>query len=227
MIVTSREGRNQSNSSCSSLRLILHCHASPYPHHKISDDETSIEARQVGGSAEDPSGKIMAAWTFDVQFPCGTQFIFRSLTFVVRGDGDLKMLPPGPAPERIVSAHGQDPWSPAASLTSSCAFSSPAPFAGRHIDTAKLIRGIPVVTSILRSLAGASSSSSPVVSLKLDSSDDYPKIVVGASEDFVMESRLICMVAPNEDPSHNSSRRHPTIGRSEASDARTPNVGLV
>jgi hypothetical protein len=35
------------------------------------------------------------------------------------------------------------------------------------------------------------------------------------------------MVAPNEDPSCNSSSRYPTIGRSEASDARTPNAGLV
>jgi hypothetical protein len=35
------------------------------------------------------------------------------------------------------------------------------------------------------------------------------------------------MVASAEDPSHNSSSRYPTIGRSEAFDARTPNNGMI
>jgi hypothetical protein len=35
------------------------------------------------------------------------------------------------------------------------------------------------------------------------------------------------MVAPNEGPSHNSSSRYPTIGRSEVSDAHTPGAGLI
>jgi hypothetical protein len=35
------------------------------------------------------------------------------------------------------------------------------------------------------------------------------------------------MVAPTGAPSHNSSSRYPTIGRSEASDARTPSDRLV
>jgi hypothetical protein len=34
-------------------------------------------------------------------------------------------------------------------------------------------------------------------------------------------------VVPNGDRSHNSSSRNPTIGRSEASDARSPNVGII
>jgi hypothetical protein len=50
---------------------------------------------------------------------------------------------------------------------------------------------------------------------------------VDAYEDSIAESRLICMVAPNEDPSCNSFSRYPTIRRSEATDARTPNAGLV
>jgi hypothetical protein len=41
------------------------------------------------------------------------------------------------------------------------------------------------------------------------------------------DDRLILMVAPNGDQSLNSSSGYPTIGRSEASDARTPSVGLV
>jgi hypothetical protein len=35
------------------------------------------------------------------------------------------------------------------------------------------------------------------------------------------------MVAPIGTPSHNSSSRYSTIGRSEASDARTPNDGII
>jgi hypothetical protein len=66
--------------------LILHCCASPDHYHKISDDETSIEARQEGGSAEDPSEKIMASWTFNVKFPYDTQFTFGSLMFAAGED---------------------------------------------------------------------------------------------------------------------------------------------
>jgi hypothetical protein len=60
---------------------------------------TSTEACQVGGSAQDPSGKAMAPWTFDVKFPLGTKFTFGSLTFIVGEDGDLRMLAPGEVTE--------------------------------------------------------------------------------------------------------------------------------
>jgi hypothetical protein len=156
----------------------------------------------------------MAPWTFDVKFSGGTQFIFGSLTFTAGEDVDLKVLPSGPTLEHIAPAHGQDPW-------------SPATFVGIYIHTAKIIRGISVVTYILRPLAGASSSSSSTASPEPDSSDDYPEIEVGASGDSIVESRLICMVAPNEDPLRNSSSKYPTIRRSEVSNARTPNAGLV
>jgi hypothetical protein len=66
---------------------------------QISDDTTSIEARQEGGSAQDPSRKAMAPWTFNVKFPLGTKFTFGSLTFAAGEDGDLRMLPPGEATE--------------------------------------------------------------------------------------------------------------------------------
>jgi hypothetical protein len=66
--------------------LILHRCASPDHYHKISDDETSTEARQEGGSAEDPSEKIMASWTFNVKFPYDTQFTFGSLMFAAGED---------------------------------------------------------------------------------------------------------------------------------------------
>jgi hypothetical protein len=35
------------------------------------------------------------------------------------------------------------------------------------------------------------------------------------------------MVAPNGDPVHHNSSRYPTIESSEASDAQTPNVGMI
>jgi hypothetical protein len=40
-------------------------------------------------------------------------------------------------------------------------------------------------------------------------------------------SRLICMVAPNEDQPRHSSSGYPTIRRSEALNARTPSTGLI
>jgi hypothetical protein len=154
----------------------------------------------------------MAPWTFDVKFPPGTQFTFRSLTFAVGEDGDLRMLPPGPAPERLTSVDGQAPWSLKTSSTSGGACSGLDPFAGLYICTAKIIRGILVVTSTLQPLAGASSSSSSAASPDLYSTDDYPEIGISANGDSAREGCLIFMVAPNGDPSHNSSSRYPTIG---------------
>jgi hypothetical protein len=178
----------------------------------------STEARQEGDSTQDSSGKTMAPRTFDVKFPCGTQLTFGSLTFAAGEDGDLRMLPPGLAPEHLA-------------LTSSSASSgscSGSDFCARgYIRTAKIVQGIPVVTSILRPLAGALSSSSSASTLDPDSSDDYPEIGASACGKFADGGRLICMVAPNGDRSHNSSSKYPTIERSEAFDVRTPSGGLV
>jgi hypothetical protein len=84
-----------------------------------------------------------------------------------------------------------------------------------------------IVTSILRPLAEASRSSSSASTLCQDSSDDYPEIGTSACGEPTESGLLILMVAPNGDRSYNSSSRYPTIRRSEASDARTPSVGLV
>jgi hypothetical protein len=67
--------------------------------------------------------------------------------------------------------------------------------------------------SFYRALAGESSSSSSATSPDQDSSDDYPEIRISAFEDSSRDGRLIFMVTPNEDPSHNSSSRYLTIGR--------------
>jgi hypothetical protein len=86
---------------------------------------------------------------------------------------------------------------------------------------------IPVVTTILRPCAGASSSSSSALSSDQGSSEDYPEIGVSTCGSSADISRLNFMVAPNEDQLRHSSSGYPTIGRSEASDARTPSTGPI
>jgi hypothetical protein len=72
----------------------------------------------------------MTPWTFDVKFPLSTQFTFEPLMFAAGEDGDLKMLPPGPALEHLASADGQAPWSLTTSSTSGGAYSGLDPFEG-------------------------------------------------------------------------------------------------
>jgi hypothetical protein len=107
---------------------------------KISDESTSTEACQEGGNTQDPSKKTIASRTFSVKFPCGTQLTFGSLTFAAEEDGDLKMLPSGPAQEHLA-------------LTSSSAsgrsYIGSGRCAGNYIHTAKIVQGISVVISIL------------------------------------------------------------------------------
>jgi hypothetical protein len=160
----------------------------------------------------------MAPWSFDVKFPLDTQFTFRSLTFVAGEDGGLKMLPPGIAPEHPA---------PAPSSTSGATYSSSDPFVGLYIRTAKLIQGIPIVTSTLRPFVGASSSSSSASSPDRDSSNDYPKIGASTCGNSAEDDRLILMVTPDGDRTRNNSSGYPTIGRLETTDAQTPSAGLV
>jgi hypothetical protein len=65
------------------------------------------------------------------------------------------------------------------------------------------------------------------VSPDQDLDDDYSEIEVSTYMDSTEEGRLIFMVALAREPSHNSSNIYPTIGRSEASDARTPNNAMI
>jgi hypothetical protein len=160
----------------------------------------------------------MASRTFNVKFSCATQLTFGSLTFAAGEDIDLKMLHPGPAPEHLA---------PASSSASGGSCLGSDLCAGNYIHTAKIIRNILTVTSILRPLAGTSGSSTSASTPDQDSSDDYPEIRASACGEPAEGGRLICMVAPNGDRSNNTSSRYPTIGRSEASDARTPSGGLV
>jgi hypothetical protein len=123
-----------------------------------------------------------------MKFPLGTQFTFGSLTFAVGEDGDLKMLPLGPVP--------QHPTLPPSSASGG-ACSGLDPFAELYIRTAKLVRGIPIVTSTLRPFIGASSSSLSASSPGRDLSDDYLEIGASACGNSAEDGRLILMVAPN------------------------------
>jgi hypothetical protein len=153
----------------------------------------------------------MASRTFDVKFPYDTQLTFRSLTFAVGEDGDLKVLAPGPT----------------SSSTSSSSYVGSGHCAGNYIRTAKIVRGIPIVTSILRPLVGASSSSISASTPNSDSFDDYPEIGADTCREPAKDGRFIYMVALNGDRSSNTSNRYPTIERSEASDVQTLSGGLA
>jgi hypothetical protein len=83
------------------------------------------------------------------------------------------------------------------------------------------------VTTILRPCTGAASSLPSALSSDQGSSENYPEIGVNTCESSTSTSRLICMVARNEDQPRHSSSGYPTIGRAEASGARTPSTGLV
>jgi hypothetical protein len=128
------------------------------------------------------------------------------------------MLPLGPAPKHLALASSS-------ASGGSCSGSDPC--AGLYIRTTKLIRGILVMTSILRPLARASSSSSSASTPDLNSSDDYIEIRTSACGEPAEGDRLILMVALNGDQLRNSSSRYPTIERSEAFDARSLSGGLV
>jgi hypothetical protein len=169
----------------------------------------------------------MAPWTFNVKFPYDTEFTFESLTFAAGEDGNLKLLTSGLALERLTPAYGQARYVPTISSTSGEGSSGLNPYTWRYIHTTRFVRGIPIEASILQPLSGASNSSSLAVSPDQDSADNYPKIGGSTCWDFIEEGHLIIMVAPTGAPLHNSSSRYSTIGRSEASDARTPNDGMI
>jgi hypothetical protein len=120
------------------------------------------------------------------------------------------MLSPGPMLEQPILAP---------SSTSGGACSELDPFAGLYIRTAKLVQSISIVTSILRLFTRASSSSLSAAFPGRDSSNDYLEIEVSACENSTEDDRLILMVAPNKNQSHNNFSGYPTLGRSETSDA--------
>jgi hypothetical protein len=120
-------------------------------------------------------------------------------------DENLKMLPPGSAPECLTPVYGQAPYLLAISSTSGDTCSGLDPYTGPYICTVKLVRGIPIVTPILQSLAGASISSSSIAIPDQDSVDNYPEIGKSTCWYSTEEGHLIIMVARTGGPSHNNS----------------------
>jgi hypothetical protein len=178
----------------------------------------STEAHQKGKSTQDPSTKTMASRTFDVKFCCGTQLTFGSLIFAAGENGELKLLPPGPAPGHLA---------PMSSSASGRSCVGPSHCAGSYIRTAKIIWGIPVVMSTLRPLVGASGSFILASTPNSYLADDYPEIGARACGEPMKDDHFIYMVVPNDDRLSNTSSRYATIRRLEASDARTLTSGLA
>jgi hypothetical protein len=170
----------------------------------------------------------MTPCTFSIKFPYGTQFTFRSLMFTTGEDGNLELLTQGPAPKRLTSMYGQAPYFPASSSTSGgSAYLGLNPYVGSYHRVAKTAQGILIGAPITQPLVGISSSSTSATSHGQDSTDDYPEIEGSTCWNSADEGRLIIMVAPIGAPLHNNFSRYPTIGRSEAFDARTPNDGMI
>jgi hypothetical protein len=182
---------------------------------------------QVGEIAQDPSKKIMAPWTFNVKFPYDTQFTFESLMFAAGEDGNLELLTHGPPPKHPTSYYGHAPYLSASSSTSGGACSSLNPYAGPYHHAAKTTQGLLIGAHIFQPSVGTSSSSASRASPEHDSTDDYPEIEGSTCCNSTEEGHIIIMVAPVGAPSQNSSNRYPTIGRSEASNARAPSDRLA
>jgi hypothetical protein len=97
--------------------------------------------------------------------------------------------------------------------------SSLNPRAGSYYLSVMTSQERPIWKTILRPLAGASSST---VTLDRDSAKEYPEIEGSACWNPAIEARRINMVGPVRGYSHNSSSKYPTIGGFEEFDARTP-----
>jgi hypothetical protein len=118
MAITIREGLNQYKNTMFLFEIDL---ASPRffrPLSQISDDETSTEVHQEEKSAQDPSGKIMAPWTFSIKFPYDTQFTFGSLMFATGEDRNLDLITRGLAPKHLAPVYVHAPYLPICSSTS-------------------------------------------------------------------------------------------------------------
>jgi hypothetical protein len=111
-------------------------------------------------------------------------------------DGNLKMLTPGSAPERLAPVYGQASYLSVISATSGGVCLDLNPYAGPYHHTTMFLQEIPNGASILSPSAEASNSSSSAGSPDQDSADDYPEIEGSPCWNSAEEGRLIIMVAP-------------------------------
>jgi hypothetical protein len=79
----------------------------------------------------------MTPWMFSIKFPYDTQFIFRSLMFAIREDGNLKLLTWSLAPKYRAPIYGQAPYLPVSISTLGEACSGLNTYAGPYHRAAK------------------------------------------------------------------------------------------
>jgi hypothetical protein len=180
----------------------------------------STEAHQEVESVQDPSGKIMAPWTFSIKFSDDTQF-------AATEDINLELLTQGPTSKCLAPVYGQASYLPVSSSTSDGACSGLYSYDGSYHCAAKTTQRIPIGAPTFQPSAGTSSSSTSAASPDQDSTDDYPENEGSTCWNSVDKDCLIIMVAPAGAHSQNSFSRYTSIRRSEVSDTRTPNDGMI
>jgi hypothetical protein len=121
---------------------------------KISDDDMSIEACLEGGSVQDPSRWLIASWTFIIKFPYDTQFIFESLMFAVREDGNLELLTRGPILRHPAPVYEKSPYYPADPSTSGRACSGLNPYTRMYYLSVMTSQGLLIRTPIFQRWVG-------------------------------------------------------------------------
>jgi hypothetical protein len=163
--------------------------------------------RQERESAPDPSGWLMAPWTFNIKFLYNTQFIFGSLMFAVGEDGSLELLTQSTAPKHPASVYGQAPYLPSNPSTLGGTCSGLNPYAGSYYRSARTSRGLSIWKSILQPSAGVSSSSSSGETPDRDSAEDYPEIGGSACRNPAIKASHINMVGLVRGDSQNSSSK--------------------
>jgi hypothetical protein len=147
--------------------------------------------------------------------------------FAARDDRNLELLTRGPASKHPAPVYRQAPYLLADPSTSGEARSGLNPHAWPYYLSAMTSQGRPIGKTILQPSAGASCSSSLVETSDRDSVEDYPEIGGSSCWKPAIEAHRINMVFPARGNSQNSSSKYPTIGGSEASNARNPSSNIV
>jgi hypothetical protein len=147
-----------------------------------------IDARQEGGSAQDPSEKTMAPWTFDEVSSWHSAYLW-VIDLCRRGRR---------RPKDVVHRSGTRAPGSGFIISIRRFLLKIGSLCRVYIRTVKIVQDIPVVTSIIRPLAGASSSSSSASTPDPNLSDNYPEIGASACGEPAVSNHLIYMVTRME-----------------------------
>jgi hypothetical protein len=145
--------------------------------------------------------------------------------FATREDGNLELLTWGSALKHPVSVYGKTSYYPADLSTLGGVCSGLNPYAGPYYLTVMISWGFSIRATICQPSAGTTCSFTSGHPPDQDSTKDYPKIGGSCCWSPIVEGCLITMV--DSAPSKKSASKYPTIERSEASNARTPDDRLV